>query len=227
MKPKQYIEKFKLNDTPYFNRDSFCEDLMDDFKTMLGSVRLSVVTFENCVSQLNVKFWNIFNGSKVQREAAEKFWKFIFAAHIVPVRSLYFPDWKKAIHDHRYANDPDFARRYDTWKMHKEYEDRFRSEFEENFERRRASAESFWEFLRGGFRRFLESIDIPSQVEIQKAKGIFGFHEQETPTKDQIKIKYRTMAKMTHPDLGNDSDAFLALADAKKVLFKAYAYEES
>jgi hypothetical protein len=219
MKPKQFIDRYNLDTTKFFDRNEFCVDLMDDFSKMLNSVRLTTVTFENCVNQLNLKFWNIFNGSKVDREAAEKFWRYIFAAHIVPIRNLYFPDWKKAIHEHRYSTDPDFARRYDAWKMHKEMDDEM-NEFVN--QARRESVNDFWERLTKNFFDMLNRLSA-SPSELIKAKEIFGFHAEENPSIDEIKSKYRVMAKMTHPDLGNDPTSFHALQGARDVLLRAYA----
>jgi len=109
MKPKVYIEKYHLNENPYFDRDAFVADIMDDFRALLQAVRLTTVTFENCVTALNVKWNNIFNGSKIVKPSADKFWGYFYATQIIPLRKFYFPDWKKAVHEHRYKTDRDYA----------------------------------------------------------------------------------------------------------------------
>ena len=212
MKPKQYIKKYNLETSAFFDRTAFVDDFMADFKTMLGAVHLSPVTFKNVVSDLEIKFRNIFNGSEVTLDAADKFWNYIFASQIVPIRNFYFPDWKKAMLDHKLKTDPDFKRRYNCWQMHQE-EDKFFNDMMGNF----------WEDLLHRFESYasqMNSLRYVKYEDVTAAKKTLGFSEKESPTVDEIKSRYRLLAMMTHPDKGGDDASFRALSEAKDFLMR-------
>ncbi len=75
--------------------------------------------------------------------------------------------------------------------------------------------EDFQNFQNGGFNRK------PPINEVQKAKEFFGFSHE--PSKDEIKKRYKELARKYHPDINNDGDALMKdLNHYKDVLLKAY-----
>lgn len=90
------------------------------------------------------------------------------------------------------------------------------------------------EFSKGGagfndfnFEQFQEqfrsgSFNAPPQFgEVEKAKEFFGF--TTTPTKEEIKKRYKELAKKYHPDInGQDDTQMQQLNHYKEVLLKAY-----
>ena len=71
------------------------------------------------------------------------------------------------------------------------------------------------QFRNGGFQ------GAPQFGEVQKAKDFFGFTSE--PTKDDIKRKYKELARKYHPDINNHGDELMQeLNHYKDVLLKAY-----
>ncbi len=115
MKPKDYRKTFNLETSVRFDRSTFCTQLMEDFIVSLEQhPKMNVAHFRNEVSNLKQKFEYIFNGTPFAYEAQQKFWNYIFAVKIIPIRNTYFIDWNKSTLEHRVATDPDFAHRYTT-----------------------------------------------------------------------------------------------------------------
>lgn len=57
---------------------------------------------------------------------------------------------------------------------------------------------------------------------LQEAKDFFGF--SQTPTKDDIKRKYKELAKIYHPDLnGGDEEKMKKLNEYRDILMQTYA----
>lgn len=213
MKPKEYIRKYKLEETPFFNRNEFIDDIMDDFKTTLQNVKLSPQTFKNCVDMIEMKWKNIFNGSKVSKEAADKFWNYFYASSVISVRNMYFPNWKDAVLKHRIKNDPDFARRYECYQMNKRLEE---------WERESLSSmwEDLWKERMRQFREAIHSVVEQRNNEIKIAKEFLGITETDELNESVINTKYKQLAKMTHPDLGGDAKQFMVLKENRDLLLK-------
>jgi hypothetical protein len=129
MKVKEFVTKYRLNETSHFNREDFVSDFHGEYLKMVsastGKNGVSVGQLENIIEFLHTKFMNIFNGSCVSKESADKFWNFIYAAVIIPERNKLYPDWKEAKLKYRCLIDPDFKRRYEGYLHHKEMEKKF------------------------------------------------------------------------------------------------------
>lgn len=69
------------------------------------------------------------------------------------------------------------------------------------------------------YRRFYASMRPASQI--GSALAIFGF--DDTPTQDEVKKRYRILAKQYHPDLGGDAEKFKQLNNANQVLMQHFA----
>jgi len=71
------------------------------------------------------------------------------------------------------------------------------------------------QFNKGGFQ------GAPQFGEVQKAKDFFGF--KSDPTKDEIKKKYKELARKYHPDINDKGDELMKqLNHYKDVLIKTY-----
>lgn len=205
MKAKEFVKKYHIDSSTHFDRDNFVEDMKYELVHLFNESYQSihpVKRFERVVEDLKRKWDAIFNRSILSYEDAEKFWKFFYATEIINFRNLLFPDkeWKEYVHDYRYNNDPDFARRYDCWQMHEEMED-----FEEKI--RRAFYESLFNNIKKQF------------FNIVKELSIFDL-TLETLSLESIQEKYRKLSKKYHPDLGGDEEAFKELTLAKDRLIE-------
>lgn len=61
----------------------------------------------------------------------------------------------------------------------------------------------------------------PSMDEVSKAKEFFGF--TQTPTKEEIKKRYKELARKYHPDINDHDDSLMKeLNHYKDVLLKAF-----
>lgn len=62
----------------------------------------------------------------------------------------------------------------------------------------------FKNFNNSDFRNFQNNFEGNFSSEVQKAKDFFGF--SHTPTKEDVKKRYKELAKKYHPDINNGSD---------------------
>lgn len=75
--------------------------------------------------------------------------------------------------------------------------------------------EDFQNFQNGGFN------GKPAINEVQKAKDFFGFTSD--PTKEEIKKKYKELARKYHPDINKEGDTLMKeLNHYKDVLLKSF-----
>lgn len=92
MRSDEYVERYKLRKTFRFDRSQFTIDFMLDFDRTIGDI--DIVTydrFQSLVAEARSKWDNIFSGTKVSTEHADRFWGFIFATEIVPRRDRAAP----------------------------------------------------------------------------------------------------------------------------------------
>ncbi len=77
-----------------------------------------------------------------------------------------------------------------------------------------------WEMLRLGMRAFWESRANPARpvLERQQALNVLGLPPNATP--QQIKRRYRTLAKQYHPDRGGDQKQMRRIIAAYELLMK-------
>ncbi len=189
---------------------------MEDFTVSLGChSKINVTHFKNEVSNLKQKFDNIFNGTPFAYEAIQKFWNYIFAVKIIPIRNTYFIDWNKSAFEHRLSTDPDFARRYNMWKMHQEMDELLDREYED-----------FWQERINHFEEMLKHAMHQTNAELIRAREVLGIGSDETLTKEFVASQFRICAKSVHPDFHPDQEeransSFHALYSARDLLLKS------
>lgn len=91
---KQYVKKYHLEPGTKgkFDRMEFVDEFASDFKNALegagisSSRKISRKTFQNVIDGASIKWWKIFNGSKIKREEAEGLWKLFYAKHVATIR---------------------------------------------------------------------------------------------------------------------------------------------
>jgi hypothetical protein len=209
MKPKQYVKEFNLGVSAKFDRTKFCQQIMEDFIDALNThPKVTVVFFKLELTKIKEKFDNIFRNTAVSFEDSEKFWKYVYAAKIIPIRNLYFKDWKDDVLKYKLQNDPDFERRYNAYLWAKEDE---KYEQEER-KRERFSWEQFYNNLLNKHIKF----DTTKMHYMQ----VLGISNETELTKKTIISQYRIMSKIFHPDLSKTetSEDFISITKAKEAL---------
>ena len=203
MKAKEYVKKYKLESSKHFDRNSFCKDMELEFLDLFKETNKSIPPlprFEKVVNDLKGKWDSVFRRTDfISYEEAEKFWNYFFATSIIKIRTELFGDWKKAKHNYRYTNDPDFRRRYDNWQFHKEMEqeeNRWYNAFNEDF-----------------FQRALNSLRFRFN-NIAVHCGLLGLSSDEI-TKESVQKAYRTLSIQHHPDQGGLEENFIKITNAK------------
>jgi len=81
-------------------------------------------------------------------------------------------------------------------------------------------ASLFWDVLRLGMRALWENRDYPARtlIERQQALKVLGLPPNATP--QQIKRRYRTLAKQYHPDRGGNQQQMQRIIAAYEYLTK-------
>lgn len=208
MKVKEFLRKYELTEKRRFNRDEFCEDMLEELWYMFKNTSKAmhpVPRWEKIISDLKMKWDSVFNKSILSYEAGENLWKYFFATKIIPTREAVFGDWKQAKHEFRYQYDADFRRRYDNWKFHQEFEEKERTWYQNIFN----DHINFLKKLLFGVDKYVEVLEIPSGVEL---------------TPDVVNMQYRKLSKSCHPDVGGSQEAFIKINRAKDKLM-AYLKE--
>jgi hypothetical protein len=217
MKPKDYKKTFRLEENKCFNREKFLALFMEDFSTALSShQQMNVTHFSNEVMAIKNKFDNIFINTLITLENSEKFWKYIYAIKIIPIRNLYFKDWNKSVLDHRRKTDPDFNRRYTEYLWHKEDEENQKQEWRKAFE-------ETWARNSTRARPWENTADVLRSRESSEFAKILGLDTHTDIKKETIISQFRIMAKLIHPDVNNTlgaNEKFILLQNAKENLLK-------
>lgn len=80
----------------------------------------------------------------------------------------------------------------------------FRKKMKTNSYRFRFDSSNFQDFQNSQNFNFNGFANAPKFDEVQKAKEFFGF--SSTPTKEEIKKRYKELARKYHPDINNGDD---------------------
>ncbi len=85
---------------------------------------------------------------------------------------------------------------------------------------RKSIASLLWDVIRLGMRSLWESRGNPARImlERQQALAVLGLPPNATP--QQIKRRYRTLAKRHHPDRGGDQQHMQRIIAAYELLMK-------
>ena len=91
MTTKEYVKKYRLNESDKFNHSNFCEDLANEFICLLeyNKATDNIKGFDNAVRCIRMKFDSISN--KTLGILPETLWKYFFATVIVKLREELCP----------------------------------------------------------------------------------------------------------------------------------------
>ena len=187
MKTKEYVKKYKLNESGKFNHSEFVSDLTIDFLTLLevGKAQKNIKGFDNAVRAIRMKFDAINN--KTVGCIPEKLWKYFFATVIAKIREECFPIEMK--------------RRADQAKERREFwEERKKWRQEEN---------DFWE--RAFFHNLLASI-FKTRIP-EESFQLLGLAIKSTV--EEVKVSFRKLVMVHHPDKGGSKSKFEGIVEAK------------
>ncbi len=87
-------------------------------------------------------------------------------------------------------------------------------------QRPKSLASLLWSLLRVGARTFWESTANPARPLVQRQQALAVLGLPPTATPQQIKSRYRTLAKRYHPDRGGDQRQMQRIIAAYELLMK-------
>ena len=187
MKTKEYVKKYKLDESDKFNHSEFVSDLTIDFLTLLevGKAQENIKGFDNAVRAIRMKFDAVNN--KTVGCIPEKLWKYFFATVIAKIREELFPELMK-----RRADEASERKRI--------YEERKKWRDQEN---------DFWEraFFHDLLANMFKSI-IP-----EDSFQLLGLAVKSTV--NEVKASFRNLVMIHHPDKGGDKNKFSGIVEAK------------
>lgn len=193
MKTKEYVEKYKLNLNDKFNHSAFTADLTIDF--------ISLLELGN--AKENVKgFNNAVNAIKSKWDAINnktvgqlpgKLWNYFYATVICKMRDEMFPEIKEKR-----------ERKQREWERRQREEASFLDDF-------------FEDMFYGFIGKMVNSLRIPKPIEAFNALGI----SSESSIED-VKLQYRKLSKVHHPDMGGDRKSFEQITEAKNKLISYF-----
>lgn len=187
MKTKEYIKKYKLNQSDKFNHSEFVKDLSIDFLSLLeiGKDQENLKGFENAVRAIRMKFDAINN--KTSGIIPEKLWKYFFATVIVKFREKLFPEQMKQIREER-------EERKKIYEERKKLEQQRFNIFDDMF---------FFSIMADLFKS-----KIPEKS--------FQILELKSDAKiEDVKKQYRKLSLIHHPDKNGNQNKFIEITEAK------------
>lgn len=193
MKPKEYLKKYNLESTNFFNHGEFIADFASDFMTTIDLLsqnnQLSYERFKTVVKEIRQKWDGISNKTK-GTGLPDKLWNYFYATVIVKTRDQFFGDMlmkQKAAHEEKQRK----------WK-----------EYHDPFAYRERIFNSFFANMFHDMMSLLSSIAIP-----QKAFDLLGLSTDCSV--EDVNKAYRLLSLKYHPDKGGDREIFEALTNAK------------
>lgn len=207
MKTKDYIAKYHLDQPEvHFDHNEFIVDFTAEFMTLLETQKglQSFAGFEAAVRCIRQKWEAIRKQSQTQ--PPDKLWGYFFATVVGPMREKHHAvAWAKKREERKermtrgFAQE-DFIRRYGPRL-------RVDTDFSDIF-----GAFGF------DFKRFVKNLIGEIKAPLHRDLTIMGMATDGTVTVEQVKNRYREMAKLYHPDVGGDHQKFIELTEAKNRL---------
>lgn len=187
MTTKDYVKKYQLDKSDKFNHSEFVQDLASDLIVLLemNKANDNLKGFDNAIRCIRMKFDAIRN--KTLGILPDKLWNYFYATVVVKLREEMCP--------------LDMQRRRKLQEERKqEYEKRKRIDEEFN--------DYFWS---RNFYSFLFNTKVSNKP--IESFNILGLNENAT--EDNVKISYRKLANIHHPDKGGKQEKFIEITDAK------------
>ena len=187
MKTKEYVKKYKLNQSDKFNHSEFINDLSIDFLSLLeiGKAQENLKGFENAVRAIRMKFDAVNN--KTLGIIPEKLWKYFFATVIVKFREKLFPAQMQQIRNER-------RERKERYEERKKWEQQQFNIFDDMF---------FFSIMADLFKSKIPEISFKI-LDLKKDANI-----------DDVKKQYRKLSLIHHPDKNGNQNKFIEITEAK------------
>jgi len=187
MKTKEYVLKYKLNESDKFDHTEFVSDLTIDFLSLLevGKATSNLKGFNNAVNAIRMKFDAVNN--KTRGCIPEKLWKYFFATVIVKMRDNLFPKEMRLIKEQKEKRKRAYENRQNWYNQEFNF-------FDESF---------FYSIL-------ADMLKVKKPLEAFEILGLPLEANQE-----DVKLKYRELCFLYHPDKGGKQEQFIKITEAK------------
>jgi hypothetical protein len=203
MKPNEYVKKYNLENSEYFDHSSLVSDLTIDFQSLIEFQKTvgqySYSHFENIVKQIHQKFNSISLKSKMVQDKWNNLWNFFYASVVVKVRDV---DFGEFLNKQKKAKQEDWRSR-NSWRSYYGSGNDFKANFTFDFS----------EF----FNQFFEE-NIINNI-IKNIVPVNDFLElglvAETSTVDDVKSQFRKLSIQYHPDKGGSTQKFQSILESK------------
>ena len=193
MKPKEYVKKFKLDESPNFNRNEFIADFSTDFITVIELLssrgNFGYERFKHCIKEVRQK-WDGISNKMGHGGLPEPLWKYFYATVVCKLRDSLFGEYLKQKHEAH-------LKRQKQWEEMHAWEDRWEKQEFDNF----------YQFMFSGLLKALSQSYINDCFSLLKL--------EPTQDKEVILSSYRKLSLDFHPDKGGDKDKFIKLTEAK------------
>lgn len=191
MKPKEYLKKYRLDETTNFSHKGFIADFSADFMTVLELIgntnQLSYERFKIIVKEIRQK-WDGISNKAAGTGLPESLWNYFYATVVVKARDQLFGEMLKKKHEA-------FEKKQADWKRRQSYDN--------------------YDFFGSFFSNFFSGmLGLLSRVEPPvKSFELLGLPVEATAV--EIDIAYRRRSLEHHPDKGGSQDDFIKLTEAK------------
>lgn len=186
MKTKDYVKKYRLNESDKFDHKEFVSDLTFDFLTLLevGKAKDNIKGYDNSVRAIRMK-WEAIN-NKTVGQLPVKLWNYFYATVIAKMKEQLFPEIMK-------------QRRLDAEerKRYKEQRQKYNNPF-------------------GGYNDFFFYSMLKSMLSVRMPVDSFNILGIPYDcTVDDVNSAYRKLVMEHHPDKGGKQDKFIEITEAK------------
>lgn len=188
MKTKEYVLKYKLNESSKFNHKDFISDITFDFISLLevGNATKNIKGFENAVRALRTK-WDAIN-NKTVGQLPDKLWNYFYATVIAKMRNELFPSEMERR-----------QKEYEERKKRQEEYRRFNDDIYSGF------GFNFWDYLLGSLLT-MDTCPVNSFETLGLSKDA---------TSEEVNVAFRKLSMIHHPDKGGNNDKFIEIVEAK------------
>ena len=196
MKPKEYVKKYKLDKQEQFSHNNFIADFTVDFMSIIeylvSTNNFNHNRFKTVIKEIRQKFDGISNKSK-GKGLPESLWKYFYATVIVKVRDELFGDYLKKKEQAYYKQREENRKIFGDW-----------TSFNSGWNSFNPFGDIFGKYL------FTKLANLICPVDSFEKLGLLP-----ESTEDDIKVAFRKLSKIHHPDKGGNANDFIKVIEAK------------
>lgn len=198
MKPKDFIEKYKLTKGwNYKCQDAFLQDLTSELLALLEYYKAhnNIKGFDNAIRVIRAKWDSV--SKKIPYGLPEKMWSYFWAKVVVDLREMFCPEEME-------------RRRNEAQRRREERENRE--------EWKRYQEEMFYRMYEQVFYERLALYYLLINEAPLESFAFMGLNSNSS--EDEVKAKYRDLALSFHPDRGGNMEDFVKLTEHKNKCLK-------